>query len=94
MIGVLTHNWAKKGMFEKARELLDGNGLAQSNAPGFISRTTLLARTNSNQISSIVLWDNDGIYDSWKKSSERDVAMAGAEVLWEKSPVSERFDIP
>ena len=94
MIGVLTHHWAKKEMFEKARELLDGNGLAQSNAPGFISRTTLLARTGSNQISSIVLWDNDEIYDSWKKSPERDVAMAGAEVLWEKFPVSERFDIP
>ena len=55
-------------MFEKARKMLDGNGLAQSNAPGFISRTTLLARTDSNQISSIVIWDNDGIYYSWKKS--------------------------
>ena len=94
MIGVLTHHWAKKEMFEKARELLDGNGLAQSNAPGFISRTTLLARTDSNQITSIVIWDDDEIYDTWKKSPERAAAMAGAEVLWKKSPVSERFDIP
>ena len=94
MIGVLTHHWAKKGMFEKARKTLDRNGLAQSKAPGFISRTTLLARSDSSQISSIVIWDNDEIYDSWKKSPERDAAMEGAEVLWGKFPVSERFDIP
>ena len=44
MIGVLTHHWAKKGSFDQARILLDGNGMAQSKAPGFVSRTTLLSR--------------------------------------------------
>ena len=43
MIGVLTHHWAKQDKFEKARNLLDGNGEAQSKAPGFINRTTLLS---------------------------------------------------
>ena len=38
MIGVLTHHWAKSDKIEDARQLLDGNGLAQSKAPGFGSR--------------------------------------------------------
>ena len=94
MIGVLTHHWSKDGSFEKARILLDGNGLAQSKAPGFVSRITLLAREDLSQITSIVVWDNDGIYDEWKVSKERAAAMQGADSLWAKSPVSQRFDIP
>ena len=35
MIGVLTHHWAKADKIEEAKKLLDGNGLAQSKAPGF-----------------------------------------------------------
>ena len=34
MIGVLTHHWAKEGRVEEAAALLDGNGQAQSRAPG------------------------------------------------------------
>ena len=94
MIGVLTHHWAKEGLFDQARILLDGNGAAQSKAPGVVSRTTLLPRDDSNQISSIVIWDDDKIYDNWKVSPERAVAMNGAEKLWVKPPLSERFDIP
>ena len=54
MIGVLTHHWAKEELFEQARPLLDGNGTAQSKAPGFVSRTTLIPRGDSNQISESV----------------------------------------
>ena len=36
MIGVLTHHWSKAGKFDQARPLVDGNGLAQSKAPGFV----------------------------------------------------------
>ena len=94
MIGVLTHHWAKEELFEQARTLLDGNGTAQSKAPGFVSRTTLIPRGDSNQISSIVIWNDDEIYDKWKVSPERAAAMNGAEELWLKPPLSERFDIP
>ena len=94
MIGVLTNHWSKDGSFNKARILLDRNGLAQSMAPGFVSRTTLLARENPSQITSLVVWENDGIYDEWKLSKERAVAMRGADSLWAKNPVSQRFDIP
>ena len=41
MIGVLTHHWAKADKIDDAKKLLDGNGLAQSKAPGFGSRETL-----------------------------------------------------
>jgi len=34
MIGVLTHHWAKADQIDEAKKLLDGNGLAQSKAPG------------------------------------------------------------
>ena len=94
MIGVLTHHWAKPEMFYKARRLLDGNGLAQSKAPGFVNRTTILSRSNPDQISSLVIWESDEIYDRWKTSPERAKAMSGAIDLWGSPPVSERFDIP
>lgn len=94
MIGVLTHHWTKKADFEKARQLLDGNGKAQSKAPGFVNRTTLLSKTDPTQISSLVIWEDDAIYDKWKQSPERAHAMKNADSMWSKSPVSERFDIP
>ncbi|MXY44419.1 MAG: hypothetical protein F4Y50_10300 [Dehalococcoidia bacterium] len=93
MIAVLTHHWAKPGMFEKARALLDGNGAAQANSPGFVSRTTVLSMTDPSQITSFVVWESAEIYDQWKASPERKVTMAGAEDLWSNPPVSERFNV-
>ena len=71
MIAVLTHHWAKSGMFEEARALLDGNGRAQANSPGFVSRTTVLSMTDPTQITSFVVWESAEIYDQWKVSPER-----------------------
>ena len=93
MIGVLTHHWAKADAFGRARALLDGNGEAQSRHPGFVSRRTLLSRADSGQITTLVLWESDAIYDSWRASPERANAMAGAEALWSRAPESERFDV-
>ena len=93
MIGVLTHHWAKEDRVEEARRLLDGNGLAQSRAPGFRSRRTLLSLSDPTKITSIVVWDSNEIYDAWRASPERAAAMAGAEELWARAPESERFDV-
>ena len=71
MIAVLTHHWAKPGMFEEARALLDGNGRAQANSPGFVSRTTVLSMTDPTQITSFVVWESAEIYDQWKASPAR-----------------------
>ena len=92
MIGVLTHHWAKEDVVERARGLLDGNGLAQSKAPGFVSRQTLISVTDPTKITTLVMWDNSEIYDAWRASPERAAAMAGADELWSKSAESERFD--
>ena len=46
MIGVLTHHWAKDDKIDEARRLLEGNGRAQSQAPGFGARTTLYSLTD------------------------------------------------
>ena len=91
MIGVLTHHWAKEGKAEEARNLLDGNGLAQSKAPGFVSRQTLYSLSDAAKITSLVIWESNEIYDAWRASPERAVAMAGAEEMWSKPPESERF---
>ena len=91
MIGVLTSHWAKDGLFEEARRLLDGNGLAQSKASGFVSRTTLVSTTDSSKITTLVLWESNEIYEAWRASPERARAMAGAEDLWSRPPESERF---
>ncbi|MDC0035555.1 antibiotic biosynthesis monooxygenase [Chloroflexi bacterium] len=94
MIGVLTHHWARENQVEKARQLLDGNGAAQSTAPGFINRTTLLSKKDPMQISSLVIWESDAIYDEWKESPERAKAMKNADSMWSQPPESERFNIP
>ncbi len=93
MIAVLTHHWAKERLTAEARAKLDGNGLAQSRAPGFVSRQTLIALDDPTQITSIVLWDSGAIYDDWKASPERAAAMAGADELWARPPESQRFEV-
>ena len=93
MIGVLTHHWAKADKIEEAKKLLDGNGLAQSKAPGFGTRETLYSLTDPTKITTLVTWDSNEIYDAWRASPERTVAMAGAEELWGAPPESERFEV-
>ncbi len=93
MIGVLTHHWAKADKVSEARKLLDGNGEAQSKAPGFVSRQTLASRSDPTKITTLVVWTTNDIYDAWRASPERAVAMRGAEALWAKPPESERFDM-
>ena len=93
MIGVLTHHWAKEDKVADARRLLDGNGLAQSKAPGFGSRQTLYSLSDPTKITTLVTWESNEIYDAWRASPERATAMAGAEELWSKHPESERFQV-
>ena len=93
MIGVLTHHWAISGKTDEARNLLDGNGLAQSKAPGFGSRQTLYSLADSSKITTLVTWDSNEIYDAWRASPERKAAMAGAEDLWSQLAESERFEV-
>ena len=93
MIGVLTHHWAKQDKIEEAKKLLDGNGLAQSKAPGFGSRETLYSISDPTKITTLVTWDSNDIYDAWRASPERVVAMHGAEELWSRAPESERFEV-
>jgi len=93
MIGVLTHHWAKPDRIDEARKLLDRNGSAQSKAPGFVSRQTLIAQRDPTQITTLVVWASEDIYDAWKASPQRASAMSGADLLWAKPPHSERFQI-
>lgn len=93
MIGVLTHHWAKPDKISEARKLLDGNGLAQSKAPGFVSRQTLIGLADPTKITTLVVWSSNEIYDAWRASPERTVAMRGADLLWAKHPESERFNL-
>ncbi len=93
MIGVLTHHWAKPDKVDAARRLLDGNGLAQSKAPGFGSRQTLYSIGDPSKITTLVTWESNEIYDAWRASPERAAAMAGAEELWARPPESERFEV-
>jgi len=93
MIGVVTHHWAKSDKVEEAKKLLDGNGLAQSKAPGFGSRETLYSLNDPSKITTLVTWDSNDIYDAWRASPQREVAMAGASELWAQSPESERFEV-
>jgi|TARA_B100000809_G_C14926025_1_gene455165 heme-degrading monooxygenase HmoA len=93
MIGVLTHHWAKADKIEEAKKLLDGNGLAQSKAPGYGHRLTFISQEDPTKISTLVTWDSNDIYDAWRASPERATAMHGAGELWSKPAESERFEM-
>ena len=93
MIGVLTHHWAKADQIDEARQLLDRNGEAQSHAPGFVSRETLISLSDPTKITTLVLWDSNDIYDAWRASPERAAVMSGADVLWSQPAESERFEV-
>ena len=93
LIGVLTHHWAKADKIEEAKKLLDGNGEAQSRAPGFGARHTFISLSDPTKISTLVTWESNEIYDGWRASPERAAAMAGAGELWSQPPESERFEM-
>ena len=93
MIAVLTHHWAKPGMFDEARALLERNGRAQSKAPGFVNRTMGSSMSDPTQVTSFVIWESEEIYDRWKASAERAAAMSGAGRLWARPPESQRFQV-
>ena len=93
MIGVITHHWAKPDKIEEAKALLDRNGVAQSKAPGFGTRQTMIGLSDPSQITTLVTWDNNDIYEAWRASEARKSAMDGAELLWSRHPESERFNM-
>jgi len=93
MIGVLTHHWAKTEKVDEARKLLDRNGTAQSKAPGFVSRQTMIALADPAKITTLVVWTSNDIYDAWRASPQRTAAMSGADQLWARHPESERFEM-
>ena len=93
MIGVITHHWAKVEKLQEAKTILDGNGVAQSKAPGFGARQTMISITDPTQITTLVTWESSEVYDQWRASDARKKAMAGAELLWSKNPESERFNM-
>ena len=70
MIGVLTHHWAKPELVEAAKKMLDGNGLAQSKAPGYGQRLTFISQDDPTKISTLVTWESNKIYDAWRASPE------------------------
>ena len=79
MIGVLTHHWAKDDVIDEARALLDRNGDAQSRAPGFVSRETFYSLADPTQITTMVKWASNEIYEEWRASPERAAVMTGAD---------------
>ena len=93
MIGVLTHHWAKPEQVAEARALLDRNGEAQSKAPGYVSRQTMISLNDPTKITTLVVWESNAIYDAWRASPERAAVMTGADVLWAQHPESERFEM-
>ena len=54
MIGVLTHHWAIENKLDAATRLLQGNGEAQSKAPGFGSRQTLYSLSDPSKITTLL----------------------------------------
>ena len=93
MIGVFTHHWAKIDNLKQARDVLNGNGIAQSKASGFVGRQTFISHSDSYKITTVVIWETNELYDAWRSSPERAAAMLGAEQFWASPPESERFEL-
>jgi heme-degrading monooxygenase HmoA len=77
----------------EARKLLDRNGEAQSKAPGFVSRQTLIALADAAKITTLVVWTTNDIYEAWRASPQRTIAMSVADQPWARPPESERFQM-
>src|SRR5262249_23919126 len=91
MIGVLTHHSAKVGKIDETRKMLDRNYYAQSKAPGFLSRQTLIPLADPAKITTLVLWTTNDIYEASRDTPQRTTAMSGTARLWAKPP--ERFQL-
>lgn len=65
---------------------MDGNGLVQSNAPGFVSRHTLYSARDPAKITTLGVWTSNDIYDQWRASRERAVAMKGPRSFGQSPP--------
>jgi heme-degrading monooxygenase HmoA len=48
---------------------------------------------DTTKITTLVTWESNEVYDAWRASPDRAVAMGGAEKLWRQPPQSERFQV-
>ena len=58
-----------------------------------LSRQTLIALADPAKITTLVVWTTNDIYEAWRASPQRTMAMSGADRLWAKPPESERFQL-
>ena len=58
-----------------------------------VSRQTLIALADPAKITTLVVWTTNDIYEAWRASPQRTMAMSGADRLWAKPPESERFQL-
>ena len=93
MIGVLTHHWTREDKVAEGRKLLDRNGLARAKPEALLAARHWFPLPTPPKITTLVVWESSDVYDAWRASPERAVAMAGAEELWARAPESERFQL-
>ena len=53
----------------------------------------MYGREDVTQITTLVTWESNEIYDAWKASPQREAIMKDAPDLWSKPTVSDRFDV-
>ena len=58
-----------------------------------MSRQNLIALAHAAKITTLVVWTTNDIYEAWRASPQRTIAMSGADQLWVKPPESERFQM-
>ncbi|MBI4203047.1 MAG: antibiotic biosynthesis monooxygenase [Chloroflexi bacterium] len=65
MITVITHHYVIPEMTPRAGEQIKENGRVMRSYPGFISRQTLYAENDPNQITTVTTWRALEDYQRW-----------------------------
>src|SRR5262245_40100676 len=81
MISVHTHHLAKLDKIDYASKPFDRNVYSQSKSPACVSRQTLIALADPAKITALVVWTTNDIYEAWRASPQRTMAMSGADRL-------------
>ena len=93
MITVIVHHYAVPDLVSRAESGIKENGRVMRSFPGFISRQTLYAQDDRNQITSVTTWRSLDDFQGWSNRPDRPAPNPDAPSLWSRPVESTVFDL-
>ncbi|MBI2170514.1 MAG: antibiotic biosynthesis monooxygenase [Chloroflexi bacterium] len=93
MITVLVHHYVIPQMTKQAEALIKENGRVMRSFPGFVSRQTLYAQNDPNQITTVTVWRSIEAYQGWTNRPDRPQPQPNAPAMWSKPIENTLFNV-